>query len=73
MTEQDDREYGIAFALTCQIPQFRNLPGDIQRGLVDAMSRLGCQDFACMYSLSYHIEAGHLDWVKALLVHLNRQ
>lgn len=70
---QEDREYCIAFALKCQIPQFMNLPGDIQRGLVDLMVRLGCVDFSCMFFLKSQIDAGNLDAVKALLVQLNRQ
>jgi hypothetical protein len=67
-----DQEYCIAFALSCQIPQFRQLPGDIQRGLMDAMIRLGCTDFACMYFLRTQIEAGNLDSVRRLLIHLNK-
>lgn len=73
MTPEEDHEYGISFALTCQIPQFRQLPGDIQRGLVDVMSRMGSTDFSCMYFLKQQIEAGNLGAVKALLVQLNRQ
>ena len=73
MTPEQDREYCAAFALECQIPQFRQLPGDIQRGLVDIVIRIGCVDFACMYYMRQHIDAERWDAVGAYLVQLNKQ
>ena len=72
MRSQEDRERGAAFALTCQIPQFLQLPSDIQLGLVDAMVRLGCTEFACLFFLRSHIECGDLDKVRHLLIYLNK-
>lgn len=72
MTPQDDKEYAVVFALKCQIPNFMQLPGDIQRGLVDIVMRIGCVDFACFYFLKTCIEAGNLDCVKSYLIHLNK-
>ena len=70
--DQSEQDYGMAFALSCQIPQFLQLPSDIQRGLMDVGIRLGQGDFACLYYLKFQIDAWNLDAVKALLIHLNK-
>lgn len=67
-----EQDYCMAFALSCQIPQFYQLPGDIQRGLMDIGTRLGQGDFACLYYLKFQIDAWNLPAVEALLIHLNK-